>query len=150
LEQAHWLSEVNGWAEFCCIQQRHTYLRPRPGTDFAPQISANEDLFDYCQSSGMTLLAYSVLLAGAFSRPDRSIPSQLSGPDNAQRLAALKDVARETGASVNQVILRWMLQSTPPVLPLIAASDNDQLQDNLGALNFKLSAEQMERLNHIA
>jgi aryl-alcohol dehydrogenase-like predicted oxidoreductase len=27
LEEAHWLSLVNEWPEYCCIQQRHTYIR---------------------------------------------------------------------------------------------------------------------------
>ena len=40
-----------------------------------------------------------------------------------------------------------MLQATPTILPLIAASDEAQLHDNLGALALTLSAEQMERLN---
>ncbi|MHC4201275.1 MAG: aldo/keto reductase, partial [Planctomycetota bacterium] len=47
--------------DYCCIQQRYTYARPRSGTTFAPQISANDDLLDYVKSSGITLLAYSPL-----------------------------------------------------------------------------------------
>jgi aryl-alcohol dehydrogenase-like predicted oxidoreductase len=147
LEQARWLSQINGWAEFCCIQQRYTYLRMKPGTSFAPQVMANEDLLDYCQNTGMTLLAYSVLLAGAYTRPDRAIPDQHAFEDTTKRLDVLRAVADETGATVNQVILRWMLQSSPVILPLIAASNEAQLQDNLGALNLQLSDEQMERLD---
>jgi len=30
LEEARWVSQTHGWSEFCCVQQRHTYLRPRP------------------------------------------------------------------------------------------------------------------------
>jgi aryl-alcohol dehydrogenase-like predicted oxidoreductase len=149
LEQAKWLSQVNGWAEFCCIQQRYTYLPPRPGTSFSPQVFANDDLLDYCQNRGMTLLAYSVLLGGAYTRSDRSLPHQVSGEDNQKRLATLRAVAEETGATVNQVVLAWMLQSTPPVLPLIAASDEAQLAENLGALEVQLSADQMARLNKV-
>jgi aryl-alcohol dehydrogenase-like predicted oxidoreductase len=150
LEQARWISQVNGWAQFCCIQQRYTYLPLRPGTSFSPQVTANEELLDYCKNSGMTLLAYSVLLGGAYTRPDRAIPEQLSGPDNEQRLATLRAIAEETGATANQVILKWMLQSSPAVIPLIAASSNEQLQENLGALEIQLSPDQMDRLNRIA
>jgi aryl-alcohol dehydrogenase-like predicted oxidoreductase len=39
-----------------------------------------------------------------------------------------------------------MLQSDPPVLPLIAASTSEQLQENIDALAITLSGEQMERL----
>jgi aryl-alcohol dehydrogenase-like predicted oxidoreductase len=43
LERARWISQTQEWAAYCCIQQRYTYLRPKPGADFDPQISANDD-----------------------------------------------------------------------------------------------------------
>ena len=81
LEQAGWISRTKGWAEFCCVQQRHTYLPLRPGASTAPQVAANEDLLDYCASSGTTLLAYSVALGGAYSRSDRPLPPEYASPD---------------------------------------------------------------------
>jgi aryl-alcohol dehydrogenase-like predicted oxidoreductase len=147
LEEARCISEANGWAAFCGVQQRHTYLRLRPGTNVKPQEMTNEDLLDYCRSTGMTLLAYGVLQGGAYTRTDRSFPSQFASQDNNQRMAALRAVAVEMGASVNQVILCWMMQSIPRVIPLIAASSEAQLQENLGALDVLLSADQMERLD---
>jgi aryl-alcohol dehydrogenase-like predicted oxidoreductase len=150
LEQARWISQVNGWAEFCCIQQRYTYLRVKPGGSTTPQVTANDDLLDYCRTTKLTLLAYSVLLGGAYTRADRPLSPQYASSDSEQRLAALRVVAQETGATVNQVVLRWLLQSSPSVLPLIAASDEAQLQENLGALTFQLSDGQMEHLNSAA
>ena len=147
LAEARWVSRVHGWAAYCCIQQRHTYLRPKPGARFDPQIAANEDLFDLCRTQGVTLLAYSPLLGGAYTRPDRPLDAQYLGPDTQARLAALRAVALETGATPNQVVLAWMLQSDPPVIPLVAGSTIDQIHENLGALRLSLSAQQMERLN---
>jgi aryl-alcohol dehydrogenase-like predicted oxidoreductase len=147
LEEARWVSRTNGWAEYCCIQQRYTYIRPRAGTSFEPQVAANDDLLDYCHARGITMLAYSPLLSGAYSRADRSFQEQYVGPDTDARLAALKTVAHEVGATVNQVVLAWMAQSQPYVIPLIAASTKEQMQENLGALEIKLNADQMEYLN---
>jgi aryl-alcohol dehydrogenase-like predicted oxidoreductase len=147
LEEAHWLSRINEWPEYCCVQQRHTYIRRKHGTSFTPQIAANEDLMDYCKNRGITLLAYSALLSGAYTRPERGFDPQYLGPDTDQRLAVLKSVAAETGATPNQVILAWMLQSDPPVLPLIAASTHDQMKENLEALEVILSPEQIKRLD---
>jgi aryl-alcohol dehydrogenase-like predicted oxidoreductase len=59
----------------------------------------------------------------------------------------LKAVAKEVGATANQIVLAWMTQSDPPVIPLVAASTTAQMQENLGALEIDLSAEQMARLN---
>ena len=141
LERANWVSRTNGWPEYCCIQQRHSYLRPKPGASFAPQIAANEDLLDLCHVGGITMLAYSVLLNGAYTRAERPIPDGYVGPDSGARLAALRAVAEETGATPNQVILAWMLGGKPSVIPLIAASTSGQLQENLAALKLELSAD---------
>jgi aryl-alcohol dehydrogenase-like predicted oxidoreductase len=146
LEESRAASLANDWPEYCCVQQRYTYLRPRPGTNFGPQLAVNDDLLDYCRSRDITLLAYSVLLSGAYTRPERAVAEQYASTDTDIRLVTLRDVAAEVGATPNQVILAWMLQGDPPVLPLIAASTSQQLQENIDALAITLSGEQMERL----
>ncbi len=146
LEKANWVSQVNHWAKFCCIQQRYTYLRVKPTASTAPQVTVNDDLLDYCQNEGLTLLAYSALLGGAYTRSDRPIPEQYRGPDSEARLTALKRVAEETGATPNQVVLAWLRQSQPSVLPLIAASTSAQLQENIESLQLQLSDKHLELL----
>ena len=134
-------------AEYCCIQQRYSYVRPKPGASFDPQLAANDDLLDYCRGRDFTLLAYSPLLGGAYARPERPFAEQYLGLDTAARLKALKKVAQEVGATPNQVVLAWMMQSDPVVIPLVAASTPEHMQENLDALEIKLSAEQMAYLN---
>jgi aryl-alcohol dehydrogenase-like predicted oxidoreductase len=147
IAEANKLSEQCGYAQYSVIEQRHTYFRPRHGADFGPQICVNDDLKDLCLARSITLVAYSVLLQGAYTRPDRAVPSQYAGPDADERLAALRQVAFETGATPNQVIIAWMLGGAPQVLPIIAGSRMEQLEENLAALDLSLSAEQIERLN---
>ena len=80
LEQAKWISETKGWAEFCCVQQHYTYLRLRPGTNVKPQEMVNDDLLDYCATEPITLLAYSVLQAQtSLSAPNCRRPTTSSG-----------------------------------------------------------------------
>lgn len=146
LEKAGWVSQVNNRASFCCIQQRYTYLRVKPGGSTDPQVVVNDDLLDFCRSEGLTLLAYSALLGGAYTRRDRPMPEVYLSPDSEARLAVLKQVTEETGASPNQVILAWMMQGQPSILPLIAASTPAQLQENIDALQLHLSDEQLEQL----
>lgn len=147
LEQARQVSRAHGWAEYCCIQQRYTYLRPNPGATFGAQISANDDLLDYVASEGVTLLAYSPLLNGAYTRGDREFQQQYRGPDSEARLAALRMVAEEANATPNQVIYAWMLQSDSPIIPLMAVSNDEQFDENIAALDVHLSPGQMARLN---
>jgi aryl-alcohol dehydrogenase-like predicted oxidoreductase len=147
IAEANVVSRTRQWAGYCVVQQRHTYLRPRYGADFGPQICVNQDLKDYCRTRGIALVGYSILLQGAYSRPGRPIPAQYAGPDADQRLAALRAVADELGATVNQVVLAWMRQSDPPVLPIIAASKPEQLHENIAALNLRLTQDQFQRLD---
>lgn len=149
LERAHAASKAEGLAEFCCVQQRHTYLRPQYNASFGAQVVANVDLLDYVRSRAgeFTMLAYSALLGGAYTRADRQLDPQYAGPDTDARLAVLRAVAQEQNVTPNQVVLAWMLQNDPPVLPLIAASTPAQMSENLDALAVTLTAGQIERLN---
>ena len=89
IEQARQFSRSHGWAEYCCVQQRFTYLRPQPGASFGRQRSGNDDLLDYCQANpDFRMLAYSPLLAGAYTRSDKPLPKQYAGTDSERRLAA--------------------------------------------------------------
>jgi len=148
LEKARMVSRVNGWSEYCCIQQRYSYFRPKPGATFDPQVCVNGDLLDYVQSEGIGLLAYSPLLHGACTRANRDFPEEYRGPDTDARLATLCEVAQEMGGTANQILYAWMMQSDPPVIPLMAASTDEQIKENLGALEMNLSDAQMSRLNN--
>ncbi len=149
LEQAHHISAAHGWPEYCCVQQRYTYLRPKHGASTDPQVVANDDLLDYvaARRGEFTLLAYSPLLGGAYTRRDRPIPAEYAGPDTEARLAALREVAQAHEATLNQVVLAWMLHSDPVVLPVMAASTREQLSENLAALDLELTGDEMARLN---
>ncbi|MGI9073419.1 MAG: aldo/keto reductase [Bryobacteraceae bacterium] len=141
------ISEANGWSVYSVIQQRYTYLRPRRGADFGPQIFITQDLKDYAYFHGISLIGYSVLLQGAYTRGDRELPAQFAGPDANARLDAVKAVAHEVGGTPNQVIIAWMRQSKPSILPIIAGSRTEQLEENIAALELTLSSDQMQRLD---
>lgn len=147
IAEANAVAGANGWARYSVVEQRHTYLRPRHGADFGPQICINDDVKSYCRSRNIALIGYSTLLQGAYTRPERAVPLQYAGPDADARLAVLKSVAEELGATLNQVVIAWLLQSDPPVLPIIAGSRPDQVRENLAALDIRLSGEQMQRLD---
>jgi aryl-alcohol dehydrogenase-like predicted oxidoreductase len=92
-------------------------------------------------------LAYSPLLSGSYTVPDRGFPAQYLGADSDARAAVLEGIASEVGASANQVVLAWLMAITHAAIPLIAASNATQLDENLGALEVALSPEQVARLD---
>jgi aryl-alcohol dehydrogenase-like predicted oxidoreductase len=62
----------------------------------------------------------------------------------------LLEIAEETGKSVPQIALNWLLQRPSVVNVVIGARNEKQLRDNLGAVGWNLTADQMTRLNKSA
>ncbi|MBY0230872.1 MAG: aldo/keto reductase [Gemmataceae bacterium] len=60
---------------------------------------------------------------------------------------ALDDVAEETGKSVPQVALNWLLGRPTVANVIVGARDEAQLRENLGATGWKLSPEQAAKLD---
>jgi len=146
IAEANTLCQERGWPQYVAVEQRHTYFRPRLGASFGPQLSVNDDVREYCRARNLTLIAYSILAQGAYTRSDRPVPAQYAGPDADERMEALKAVAEETGATLNQVIIAWMMQGDPPMVPILAGSRVEQLRENLAGRDLALTAEQVERL----
>ena len=147
IAEANVISRAHHWAGFTAVEQRYTYLRPRHGADFGPQIFISEELKDYATQRDVALIGYSVLLRGAYTRPDRELPAQFAGPDSEERIRVLREVAKELSCTLNQLVIAWMRQSSPPILPIIAGSRTEQLAENFGALDVRLTREQMSRLD---
>ena len=60
---------------------------------------------------------------------------------------ALDEVAAETGKTVPQIALNWLLQRPTVASVIIGARDETQLQQNLGAVGWNLTAEQVAKLD---
>lgn len=60
---------------------------------------------------------------------------------------ALDVVAKETGKSVPQIALNWLLQRPSVANVIIGARNEQQLLDNLGAVGWNLTPEQVARLD---
>lgn len=60
---------------------------------------------------------------------------------------ALDAIAAETGKTIPQIALNWLLQRPSVSTVLIGARNETQLRDNLGAVGWQLSAEQIARLD---
>lgn len=153
VERARALAASAGLPGYEVLQYRHSYLRPR--TDLPSMFSpdgmpggAGGDLLSYLREEpGLTLVAYSPLLVGAYTRQDRPLDAEFDHPGTPARLAALREVAEETGASLNQVVLAWLIGGDLPVIPLVGASSVAQLDESLAAVDLELTPEQRTRLN---
>ena len=153
LERARTLSRANGWPVYTHLQLRHTYLRPRPWTKVpeAGHTLVQDETLDYVRSEpDLTLWAYNTLMFGAYTRPDRPIQEIFDHPGTTRRLAVLDEVAKELGATRNQVVLAWLIGGDPAIVPIIGVSSITQLEEALGAVELKLHDEQRARLDAAA
>lgn len=62
----------------------------------------------------------------------------------------LEEIARETGKTIPQIALNWLLQRPTICSVIIGARNEQQLRDNLGSTGWKLSAEQIARLDAVS
>jgi aryl-alcohol dehydrogenase-like predicted oxidoreductase len=60
---------------------------------------------------------------------------------------ALDDVAKETGKTVPQIALNWLLQRPTVANVIVGARNEEQLKQNLGAVGWNLTREQVARLD---
>jgi aryl-alcohol dehydrogenase-like predicted oxidoreductase len=147
LALAQELSASKGFSAYCCVQQRFSYLQPRPRSDLGVQVAVDDDLLDLCAETDTSILAYSPLLSGAYVRSDVELNPAYRSVDNQHRLKAAREVAREIGATANQVVLAWLRQSSGRhVVPVIAASSLGQLDENLDAAGLRLEEAHLAAL----
>jgi aryl-alcohol dehydrogenase-like predicted oxidoreductase len=87
----------------------------------------------------------------AVSRLNTKIAADLGPPVPEELLYrvvdALDTIAQDTGKSVPQIALNWLLQRPTVSTLIIGARNEDQLRDNLGAIGWSLTADQMAALD---
>jgi aryl-alcohol dehydrogenase-like predicted oxidoreductase len=60
---------------------------------------------------------------------------------------AMDEVAAETGKSISQIALNWLLQRPTVATVIMGARNEEQLRQNLGAVGWNLTAEQVAKLD---
>ena len=63
---------------------------------------------------------------------------------------AVGAVAEEAGRTPSQVAINWLLTRPGVAAPIVGARRVEQLEDNLGAVGWRLSPEQMTRLDDVS
>ncbi|MEU4337151.1 aldo/keto reductase [Micromonospora lupini] len=153
VERARALAAAAGLPGYEVLQYHRSYLPNR--TDLVSELDPDGepggvggDLLSYLRAEPeLTLVAYSPLLKGAFTRVDKPLSPAYDLPSAPRRLAALREVAGQTGATANQVVLAWLLGGDLPSIPLVGASSVAQLEESLAAVDLELTAEQRHRLD---
>ncbi|AGC43787.1 aldo/keto reductase [Myxococcus stipitatus DSM 14675] len=149
IAQANVMAHFRGWSSFVGLQIEYSLL----------ERSVEQELVPMALELGLGITPWSPLKSGALSgkytranagtqKGDRGafVQSALSEKTYAV-VDALEIIAREQGTTVARVALAWV-QSQPGVSStIIGARRLSQLEDNVGALDVRLTAEQLARLD---
>jgi aryl-alcohol dehydrogenase-like predicted oxidoreductase len=117
-----------------------------------------------CRELGIGFVAYSPLgrgfLAGAISQvnqleaDDRRHAHPRFAAENLARnqtiVVGLREIAAARGCSVPQLAIAWVLSSGEDIVPIPGVKRRSHLEDNLGALGVRLTADDLDRLDRIA
>ena len=144
------LQRANGWAPFTHVQMFYSLVSRAVEQEVMPML----------RRYGLGFTAWSPLaggfLSGKYTRENLSDPAnRLSGfdalPFDKERGFALVETMRGIGeahgGSVAQVALAWLLSKPDVSSILIGASKLSQLDDNLGAVDIRLTAEDLTTLD---
>jgi aryl-alcohol dehydrogenase-like predicted oxidoreductase len=157
LQKAVDVSRHNGWEPFACLQPLYNLL----------DRSVEWELISVCLAEGLGVIPWSPLRGGWLSGKYRR---GMQGPPEGTRVDAaekrgwgeawsvydnertwwvideLLAVAEQAGKTPAQVALNWLLQRPGVTAPIIGARTPAHLEDNLGAVGWKLSSERLQRL----
>ena len=143
-------SDKRGLARFDCYQPEYSLME--------------RQLFEYeaaplCKHYQVGVIPYSPLAGGFLTgkyRPTSERPDSvraggiLEKYGNAQGygvIDALEEIGRAHGKTIAQTALAWQLSNPVITAPIIGANTPEQLTDLLGAAEYRLSPEEMNRLN---
>jgi aryl-alcohol dehydrogenase-like predicted oxidoreductase len=143
--RANTLAELRGWTRFVGLQVRYSLLDRAVERELLPMAKR----LDLAVTPWDTL--GSGVLTGKYNRdPAFQGRAALRGRVRERDLGIAGEVvklAEEIGRSPAQVALNWVRQGQGVIVPLVGAKTLDQLEDNLGCLEFALTEEQKARLD---
>jgi len=94
----------------------------------------SEAVLAYCEKHGIGFIPWFPLAAGDLAKPG----------------SILDGIAKAHGAQPSQIALAWMLKRSPVMLPIPGTSKVAHLEENVAAVNIKLSDEDFASLDRAA
>jgi aryl-alcohol dehydrogenase-like predicted oxidoreductase len=151
IAQANTLAQLRGWSPFVGLQIEYSLIERTVERELIPMAKAlNIGVTAWSPLAGGVLTGkYHGQGSGEAGRMSSEMMKDfLHEEQRANRVvAAVKEVAAQTGRSMAQVALAWLRYRPVPVIPIIGARKLSQLQDNLASLELTLSNDQLKKLD---
>lgn len=145
VSRANTLAELRGWSRFVGLQIRYSLL----------DRAVERDLLPMAKAMDLTVTPWDTLGSGILTGKYNEDAAQkgraaMRGDLKERDLGIAAEVVRlaeEIGRTPAQVALNWVRGGPGVIVPLVGARTREQLDDNLGCLEFELDAEQRQRLD---
>lgn len=147
-QKANYIAEKHGWTKFISMQNHYNLLYREDERELIP----------YCIDSGIQLTPYSPLASGRLSRSSHEQSKRFEEDKVTQDkyINTLKEdnriidrvgeIADKNGITRVQVALAWLLSHDYVASPLIGATKLSHLEGAIGALDVKLTQEEINYL----
>jgi aryl-alcohol dehydrogenase-like predicted oxidoreductase len=155
LEEARLYAEQHHLSAFCAVQNMwNLAVIDAAAVGDATLILVDGAQRQYHQKTGLAAVPYSSQANGLFNKmmqkihanPGSLLQGMYRSPANLRRLEKAQALMVETGLTITQVVLGYLLSMPFPVFPIIGSHTLDQLADSLSAGDIQISPEQIKFL----
>lgn len=151
-QKALYAAEMHGWTRFISMQD-HLNLIYR---------EEEREMLPLCRDQKIGVIPYSPLASGRLTRDwstDSSLRAQTdqiakskygtTEETDRQIVERVAEIAEKHGVSRTQIALAWLLQKSPVTAPIIGATKISHLEEAVGALQTKLTGEEVAYLEEL-
>jgi len=148
LMQALWTSDRNSLARFDSLQPHYSLVH---------RDEFERELAIVCKTYHIGVIPYSPLAGGFLTgKYRRNLVANSARAGGVKRyfteknwalLDQMEALAKEKNATISQIALAWMLADPLIASPIIGANSLEQLKDNLGAVNVRLTPAEKSALD---
>jgi aryl-alcohol dehydrogenase-like predicted oxidoreductase len=148
-QKAQFVAEKQGGTRFVSMQN-HLNLIYR---------EEEREMLPLCRDQKIGVIPYSPLASGRLTRDQPTEGTLRAETDQIQRwkydastetdqqiVGRVAELAQKRGASRVQIALAWLLQKEPVAAPIVGATKLSHLEDAVGALEIKLTSEEVAYL----
>ncbi|MCJ7752197.1 MAG: aldo/keto reductase [Armatimonadetes bacterium] len=154
LVEAQWVSERRNLTRFACEQPHYSLFDRR----------LEQEIIPVCEKYGIGIIPWCPLdggwLTGKYKRGapppsgSRAIEEKwdLESPESMRQFDALERLTKmavSRGKTISQFALAWLLANPAVTAPIIGPRTREQLEDNMGALGWSFTAEELAAVDEV-
>ncbi len=149
VSQCNTIANMRGWTPFSAYQVEYCLTEHTADREIIPATLGQDMAFCGFGPLAAGLLSGKYLLNSDEPRRMDVRTSPRLSAKNLELCQKLIDLCAEWNISPSQAAIRWAMQKSPNSIPIFGARSHKHAVQNLAALDFELTTEQMAQLNSI-